>query len=143
MQRFPQPSAKAKDKEDAKLLGADRVPENQKREVYERVRRAVDAKAGICTNHKVGGWSCVQCDTSRKIVRARKWRRTCRRGHAVVHCRSFRAHVLVVPTYYRLLLELEVWQNVVQNRWPQRVATHGTQHGGSPLLIARCHLVVA
>ena len=50
-----QPSAKAKDKEDAKALGVHRVPENQKREVYERVRRAVDAKAGICTSHKVGG----------------------------------------------------------------------------------------
>lgn len=67
-----QPSAKAKDKEDAKALGVNRVPENQKREVYERVRRAVDAKPGICTNHKVGVacavcfWfcvgACVGCD---------------------------------------------------------------------------------
>lgn len=31
-----------------------RVPENQKREVYERVRRAMEAKTGVCTSHKVG-----------------------------------------------------------------------------------------
>lgn len=40
-------------KEAAKALGPDRVPENQKREVYERVRRAVEAKGGVCTQHKV------------------------------------------------------------------------------------------
>lgn len=48
-----QPSLKDKEKEDAKALGPDRVPENQKREVYERVRRAVEAKAGACIGHKV------------------------------------------------------------------------------------------
>ena len=48
-----QPSAKEKEKEEAMALGPDRVPENQKREVYERVRRAVEAKAGACTSHKV------------------------------------------------------------------------------------------
>lgn len=51
---LPQTSAKDKDKQDIKALGAHRVPENQKREVYERVRRAVEAKGSICTNHKVG-----------------------------------------------------------------------------------------
>lgn len=30
------------------------MPENQKREVYERVRRAMEAKTGVCTSHKVG-----------------------------------------------------------------------------------------
>lgn len=58
---LPQPSAKAKNKEDAKALGVHRVPENQKREVYERVRRAVDAKGGICTSHKVGREEGVFC----------------------------------------------------------------------------------
>lgn len=37
----------------SKTLGPDRVPENQKREVYERVRRALEAKGGVCTQHKV------------------------------------------------------------------------------------------
>ncbi|CAM9284368.1 unnamed protein product [Scytosiphon promiscuus] len=52
-------SAKDKDKQDIKALGAHRVPENQKREVYERVRRAVEAKGGICTNHNVRGESSL------------------------------------------------------------------------------------
>ncbi|CAM9131196.1 unnamed protein product [Ectocarpus sp. 12 AP-2014] len=51
------PSAKEKEKEDARALGVHRVPENQKREVYERVRRAMEAKTGVCTSHKVGSSS--------------------------------------------------------------------------------------
>lgn len=51
-------------------LGPDRVPENQKREVYERVRRAVEAKAGACTSHKVCNLLCVARGTRARTVGA-------------------------------------------------------------------------
>ncbi|CAM9497695.1 unnamed protein product [Ascophyllum nodosum] len=48
------PSNKAREEEIARALGPERVPENQKREIYERVRRAVEAKNGGCSSHTVG-----------------------------------------------------------------------------------------
>lgn len=40
-------------KEVPKALGTDGVPGNRKREVCDRVRRAMDAKGGVCTQYKV------------------------------------------------------------------------------------------